>query len=89
MRCIWQSILDQELTLLAQLAWHLRHAGVVPRGFKQFRVDAILVQEDRKTRAKSAGFSGTDPRPAQPAITLCPFPLPAPRLRRPRARQMR
>ena len=34
LRCIWQSILDQELTLLAQLAWHLRRAGVVPRGFK-------------------------------------------------------
>ena len=54
MRCIWQSILDQELALLAQLSWHLRRAGVVVRGFKQFRVDAILCQADRKHATKSS-----------------------------------
>ena len=52
MRCVWQSALGQELTGLAQLAVHLRRCGVLPRGFKQFRVAGILVQADKKTRAK-------------------------------------
>ena len=48
MRPIWQSILDQELIHLACLALHLRRCEVVPRGFKQFRVDGICLQGTKK-----------------------------------------
>ena len=52
MRPIWQAVLDQELVTLALVREHLRRCGVVPRGFKLFRVDASLVQADKKTREK-------------------------------------
>ena len=73
---IWQSILDLELTLLAQLSWHLRRAGVVPRGFKQFRVDAILVQAHRKTRPKVLDLAALTHGQLSPPSPFTRFPYP-------------
>ena len=42
MRCLWQSILDQELTLMAQATALLQKCGVVHRTLKQLRVDSVL-----------------------------------------------
>ena len=47
MRSLWQSILDQELTLMAQAIALLKECGVVHRNLKQFRVDSVLVQASR------------------------------------------
>ena len=71
MRPIWQSVLDQELTTLALLREHLRRCGVVQRGFKQLRVDAILVQADKKTREKVLALSALTH--AQLDVPPCPF----------------
>ena len=49
MRTIWQSVLDQELTLLAQIAQVLRKCGCVGRSLKQFRVDGICAQGVKKS----------------------------------------
>ena len=50
MRTIWQAVLDQELTLLAQIAQVLRKCGCVGRSIKQFRVDGICAQGGKKVR---------------------------------------
>ena len=71
MRPIWQSVLDQELTTLALIREHLRRCGVVPRGFKQFRVDAVLVQADKKTREKVLALAHLTH--AQLDVPQCPF----------------
>ena len=47
MRCLWQSILDQELTLMAQATASLQKCGVGHRNLKQFRVDSVLVQASK------------------------------------------
>ena len=64
------------MTLLAQLAWHLRRAGVVPRNLKQYRVDAILVQADKKTRTKVLALAALTHGQLSPPQTFARFPYP-------------
>ena len=47
MRCLWQSILHQELTLMAEATAVLQKCGVVPRNLKQYRVDSVLIQASK------------------------------------------
>ena len=42
-RCLWHSILDQELTLIAQTIQRLKRYGAMPRNVEKFRVDSMLV----------------------------------------------
>ena len=52
MRTIWHSVLDQELTLLAQITQLLKRHGCVGRSLKQFRVDGTCLQGSKKVRDK-------------------------------------
>ena len=58
MRCVWQSILDQQLVILAETTRLLKRLGAMPMNFKQYRVDGLLLQGPKALREKVLGLAG-------------------------------